>query len=478
MITWQDELAGSSSHEVRARVFALDAEEPNAPPVAVNDAFTTEELSLLSGNLLSNDSDPDGDPLTLVSLEGAGTDGGGVVLASGAFVAFDASGNFTYDPGAAWVHLGNGETGTDTFSYVVSDGTDETTATVTVTINGYEVTPGVYINGDDRSRRHDGGAGYDTLLGTGATTRCAGSPGRTSSTAEPATTGWSAARTGISTSWTAGADQVVERAADIGIDSVTVLGDEAITVTLAANVEWGILQDNDVGHSLVGNGGANVLQGNLGANQLYGANGNDEIFGSGGNDTLNGGAGADRFQYNGAGFGDDVISDFKAKPNAADVQDKLDFGSFAGASFADLVITKVGVDTLVTNGEDFDPAPGRGSRAGRGGGLPVLSLAPDSAAPMVRHPGEQREAPWPSTPTGASPRPSPPRSARGRSRSRRRPRCSTEARPCPSSRATARRRPAGSTTRSSARSPTGSPICASSRRGARRSSRRSASRAS
>ena len=55
---------------------------------------------------------------------------------------------------------------------------------------------------------------------------------------------------------------------------------------------------------------------------------------------------------------------------------------------------------------------------------------------------------------------------------------STRAQPCPSSPATARRRPARSTTRNCARWRRASPICASWRTGGRRSSNRSASRAS
>lgn len=96
----------------------------NNPPVAQNDAFTTPENTVLTGNVLNDngggaDSDPDGDALS-TSLLG-GTANGTVVL--------QPSGDFTYTPNANFE-------GTDTFSYSLSDGrgaSDDATVTITVT---------------------------------------------------------------------------------------------------------------------------------------------------------------------------------------------------------------------------------------------------------------------------------------------------------------------------------------------------------
>ncbi len=91
----------------------------NAPPVAVNDNVTVDHLEEVLVNLLTNDTDPDGDSLTLVS----------VTQPSNAVVTIsNTSGTVTV--------LGTSEDTTATFTYVVSDGQGGTdTGTVTVTVN-------------------------------------------------------------------------------------------------------------------------------------------------------------------------------------------------------------------------------------------------------------------------------------------------------------------------------------------------------
>jgi hypothetical protein len=71
------------------------------------------------GKLLANDTDPDGDPLTVISVTATSTNGGSVVLGGG---------KVTYTPLPAFV-------GTDRFSYTISDGRGGTaTAAVEVLV--------------------------------------------------------------------------------------------------------------------------------------------------------------------------------------------------------------------------------------------------------------------------------------------------------------------------------------------------------
>ncbi len=108
----------------------------NQSPVAVNDggaAFTTAaNASFTTGNVLSNDSDPDsGDILSVQSIDTTGTLGQ---------VTSNNNGTFNYNPNGQFNTLLVGQTATDTFSYVVSDGNGGTaTAAVTITINGTAV---------------------------------------------------------------------------------------------------------------------------------------------------------------------------------------------------------------------------------------------------------------------------------------------------------------------------------------------------
>ncbi|MDV7007610.1 Ig-like domain-containing protein, partial [Dickeya solani] len=89
----------------------------NDAPVAVNDTATTAEDTPVTVNVLANDSDVDGDTLTVTAASaGHGT------------VVINANGTLTYTPAANY-------NGSDTISYTVSDGQGGTsTAIVAVTV--------------------------------------------------------------------------------------------------------------------------------------------------------------------------------------------------------------------------------------------------------------------------------------------------------------------------------------------------------
>ena len=89
----------------------------NPAPVATNDLATTNEDTPVTIAVLANDSDPDGDPLTVTSA-----------TAPNGTVVINADGTITYTPALNF-------NGTDTITYVISDGQGGTsTATVTVTV--------------------------------------------------------------------------------------------------------------------------------------------------------------------------------------------------------------------------------------------------------------------------------------------------------------------------------------------------------
>ena len=89
----------------------------NPPPVAANDtAMTTEDIAV-NIPVLVNDTDPDGDDLTVISG-----------LANNGSVLINSDGTITYTPNADF-------NGTDTVTYTISDGEGATsTATVEVTV--------------------------------------------------------------------------------------------------------------------------------------------------------------------------------------------------------------------------------------------------------------------------------------------------------------------------------------------------------
>lgn len=110
---------------------------PNTAPVARDDVATTDEATALAGHLLANDTDPDGDALTVLAVGGdAAAVGRVLALASGASLTIQANGDFRYDPSTLRASLAAGESAVDTVAYTVSDGrggADMATATFTVT---------------------------------------------------------------------------------------------------------------------------------------------------------------------------------------------------------------------------------------------------------------------------------------------------------------------------------------------------------
>ncbi len=91
---------------------------PNQPPVASDDTATVQAGATQTLNVLANDSDPDGDTLTITAV-GAPDNGGSAVINGNAI---------DYTPAAGFA-------GTETFSYTVSDGKGgNDTANVTVTV--------------------------------------------------------------------------------------------------------------------------------------------------------------------------------------------------------------------------------------------------------------------------------------------------------------------------------------------------------
>jgi fibronectin-binding autotransporter adhesin len=104
-------------------ITSLSGDPFNHAPVAVADAYYALKNTLLSvpaSGVLANDSDSDLNPITVVLSDLSSVQGGAVSVA--------ANGGFTYNPPSNY-------TGTDSFSYIISDGLDATDiATVTITV--------------------------------------------------------------------------------------------------------------------------------------------------------------------------------------------------------------------------------------------------------------------------------------------------------------------------------------------------------
>jgi len=131
--------------------------DTNGPPIANADNYNIQENSSLStilgvDDILQNDTDPDGDTLTVNTTPIVGPTNGSLIL--------NADGTFTYTPDPDF-------NGVDTFTYEITDGNGEfSQAVVTITITSVNSAP--VANADNYTIAEDGslipGSGVPDLL--------------------------------------------------------------------------------------------------------------------------------------------------------------------------------------------------------------------------------------------------------------------------------------------------------------------------
>ncbi len=124
-----DGLSGSHVSNVESRTITVN---PHSPPVAGDVTASTDKHTAIDINVLSHDSDPDGDPLTVTAVNTTGTLGS---------VSINPDGTIHYNPNGQFNGLAAGQSATDSFGYTISDGIDTASATVTVTVNGVNDPP-------------------------------------------------------------------------------------------------------------------------------------------------------------------------------------------------------------------------------------------------------------------------------------------------------------------------------------------------
>ncbi|MDQ1712246.1 MAG: large repetitive protein [Frankiaceae bacterium] len=130
---------GSAANQTSPLTTLTGYAATNTAPVAAADAASGAEETVISGSVLGNDSDADGDAIdaTVAAQPSHGS------------VDLDDNGSFTYTPAANFA-------GPDSFTYTASDGfTSSTPATVTLTVDPVndgpaDTVPGAQTVGEDR----------------------------------------------------------------------------------------------------------------------------------------------------------------------------------------------------------------------------------------------------------------------------------------------------------------------------------------
>lgn len=338
----------------------------NDDPVANDDAYTTDEDTEITVSPLDNDSDVDGDTLTITEI---------TQPANGAAV-LNADGTITYTPNDDFA-------GEDTITYTVSDGNGGTdTATVTFTVSG--VNDGPDAVDDEASTNNltpvvipvlanDTDPENDALTVTEASVDVGSvviNPDGTLSYTPEADFGGVATITYTITDGNGGFDTATVSVNVLdGIVEGTA-GDDLIDVGYTGDPEGDMIDNNDEflpgegpqddivlagdgddtvlagegNDEVYGEEGDDTLYGNAGDDYLSGGEGNDIIYGGDGNDELDAGQGGDEL------YGEDGDDLLLGGPGT----DLLDGGAgnddIRGGNSADVILGGTGDDTI--NGED------------------------------------------------------------------------------------------------------------------------------
>ncbi len=307
----------------------------NDAPVAHNDVFSAGHGHTITGNVLNNngsgaDSDPEGDPLTVIATSLTTSRGGQVTL--------NADGTFAYVPDPAYV-------GPDNFSYVVGDGHGgRSTATVALNLTnaapvaatdwftalfGKGVSGNVLANNGSGSDSDPDGDALTVTAGQFATTRggfvTLNADGSFSFTPTEAfygtdsfqytiSDGFGGTTTGIALITSAAPvrsiycstgddirDGTALRDAIFGLDGDDLLNGLDGNDTLAGGNDKDTLSGGAGADRLFGQTGKDLLRGGLGADYLSGGLEGDDLYGNEAADTLIGGSGEDSL-YGGGGL--------------------------------------------------------------------------------------------------------------------------------------------------------------------------------
>ena len=346
--TISDGRGGTSTATVNITITGVDDVPDNASPSAVSDF---QEISKDSGpivvDVLANDTDPDGDSLTVISVDGGTILQGSVTLEDGVL---------RYSPNGQFDGLLAGETAIDRFTYTISDsrgGTDTDTASFTI-IGANEGEDLLFTGGDDQvtgdasNNIFKGRDGDDQINGADGDDEINGGAGNDILNGDA---GNDVLRGNSGDDIVNGGDGDDELYGGGGVDIMDGgAGDDLILgVTGDDQLSGGEGDDNIFGRAdndtLDGGDGDDRLTGNQGDDVMMGGAGRDVLVAGGGDDTLTGGNGQDFFVFLDE-RGADVITDYEIGVDHI-VMTNRSFGD-RGVVFSDLGIAQAGADTVVT----------------------------------------------------------------------------------------------------------------------------------
>ncbi len=266
-------------------------------------AAESETAGFTQGNVLTNDSDLDGDTLSIETIEVDGiahaagseitTDLGVITLRS------DGSYDFAVNASSATVlALGEGETATETITYTVTDSQGETAqATLDISVAGTNEGPtDINVTGG----QVDENSAADTVVATLATEDADANDTFTYSLSGTGAENFEIIDDQIVVAEGAALDFETTSIYDLTVEATDSSG-ASVSQTVSIDINDVLANDDD---TLLGTTGNDTLDGDSGNDTLYGSLGNDILQGGAGDDLLSDGRGGDIID---GGEGSDTI---------------------------------------------------------------------------------------------------------------------------------------------------------------------------
>ena len=274
----------------------------NKPPVANNDTATTDEDNSTTINVLANDTDEDGETLSITAVSG-----------SKGSVTIDGD-NIIYNPNGQFESLNAGDTATDTFTYTVNDGNGLTdTATVTVTINGVDE---VITNQPPVANNDTATTNQNQAVTISVTDLLANDTDVEGDTLSITSVGNAAN-------------------GNVALNGNNVLFTPDAGFSGAASFEYTLSDGNETDNAIVSvtvNSLSSVeILGTPGRDTLTGDNTDNIITGFQGRDMLTGNGGSDQFVYNDIRDAGDIITDFELGSDKIVLTELLDSIGYVGS---------------------------------------------------------------------------------------------------------------------------------------------------
>lgn len=312
---------------------------PNTNPIANTDyvimmAPVSSTDYQISFNVLANDTDPNGDPLSVTSVSSsrAAINGGGLL---------------------SYIYPSYTTITSDSFTYGLSDGLGGVS---TGTVNLTFTTPSVSsVTGTANAEYIFGNASNNVIVGSGGADTIDGRDGYDQVWY---TNSISGVIVNLSTNINTGGDAQGDK-----LFNIEGLAGSSYADQLTGNASSNILYGNNGNDLLMGGAGDDILSGGQDNDYLYGEDGNDTIYGDTGNDVVNAGNGND-LVYGGAGadyivagdgadtiYGEDGNDTIYANSTSADGNDKVYGGNgddfLNGGAGADTLDGGLGIDTAM-----------------------------------------------------------------------------------------------------------------------------------